>query len=96
MPKYPAELREQGVEGQVTLTVAVDRSGKVVWADFARGEPKLAQVSSDVVKQWKFKPLLLNAQPTGMTGAVTLAYDAQTGRVSITSAPEKLSNSNTR
>jgi protein TonB len=90
MPVYPAALREQGVSGMVTLAVTIDEGGRVLKADFSSGERKLAEVSVDAIKKWKFNPFILNAEPVEMTGLITLGFQAKTGMVHFgIAAPEK-------
>jgi TonB family protein len=90
MPAYPAALRQQGVGGEVTLALTIDERGRVSKADFSRGERRLAEVSIDAIKKWKFNPFILNAEPVGMTGLITLDFQAKTGVVQFgIAAPER-------
>jgi protein TonB len=59
-PVYPAEAKTVGIKGQVDLVVSVDGNGKVIRADTASGDSVLAEAAKSAVKQWVFKPYVLN------------------------------------
>jgi len=47
----------------VVLNVRISRDGDVTDVAPVSGPSELIQPASDAVKQWKFKPYLLNGQP---------------------------------
>lgn len=59
-PKYPKDARKQHIQGTVSLRVQVSKDGDVVSTQVISGDPALTQAAIDAVKQWKFKPYLLN------------------------------------
>lgn len=61
-PEYPPDAREQGVQGVVFLKVNIDKEGNVYRAELISGHPLLAPAAIEAVKQWKYKPFLLNGQ----------------------------------
>jgi TonB family protein len=85
MPLYFEALRKQGVGGKVTLALTIDSNGKVVNAEFVRGERKLAEISAKALRMWEFKPLVFNSEPLGMTGQITFEYEAKSGHVRFAS-----------
>ena len=62
-PKYPQEARQDRIQGSVALKVTVDRQGNVANIELISGHPVLAPAAIEAVKQWKYKPYLLNQQP---------------------------------
>ena len=62
-PKYPPEARQDRIQGSVVLKVTVDRQGNVANIELISGHPVLAPAAIEAVKQWKYKPYLLNQQP---------------------------------
>jgi len=53
---YPEEARKKGVEGRVTLNIAVDAKGYVSQATILSGPPELLQAALDSTKLWQFEP----------------------------------------
>ena len=62
-PEYSKDLRKRRVQGMVVLNVRISRDGDVTDVAPVSGPSELIQPASDAVKQWKFKPYLLNGQP---------------------------------
>ncbi|WP_187148857.1 energy transducer TonB [Candidatus Korobacter versatilis] len=58
--------------GQVVLEVLTSKDGDVESISALSGNPLLIPAAMEAVKQWKFKPYLLNNQPIGMDTTVTL------------------------
>lgn len=73
-PEYPEAAREQNIQGAVVLEVHIGADGAVQEVRVASGPPLLAQAASDAVKQWKFKPRLVNGSPVEMQTSVTLNF----------------------
>jgi TonB family protein len=62
-PEYPPDAREQRVQGVVVLQARIDKEGNVVDLQLVSGHPLLAPAAMEAVKQWKYKPYLLNGNP---------------------------------
>jgi len=62
-PEYPPDAKEQHVQGIVILKVNIDKEGNLYRAELISGHPLLAPAAIDAVKQWKYKPFLLNGTP---------------------------------
>lgn len=73
-PVLPAELRGKKLQGTVLVHIVIDRDGNVIRAEPASGPPELHQVSVDAVRQWLFKPTLLNGEPVEVDTTVTIVY----------------------
>ena len=73
-PDYPEAARRQNIQGSVVLEVRIGADGSVQDVRVASGSPLLAQAASDAVKQWKFKPHLVNGSPVEMQTMVTLNF----------------------
>lgn len=74
-PEYPAEAREKGIEGIVKLLVIVGKDGSVTVQNVVEGAPLLSPAAIDAVRQWRYKPTLVDGQPVDvqMTIEVTFA-----------------------
>jgi protein TonB len=73
-PAYPMEAREKGIQGDVLLTATIDEKGKIVDLKVLEGDPILAKASVDAVKQWKYKPYILNGQPVAVDTTIKIQF----------------------
>jgi TonB family protein len=73
-PEYPEAARQQAIQGRVALEVHIGTEGSVQDVEVVSGAPVLAQASIDAVKQWKFKPRVLNGRPVEMQTRVTFDF----------------------
>jgi len=73
-PVYPPLARQAQVQGSVILKVQISKSGDVVNIQLVSGHPLLAPAAIDAVKQWKYKPYLLNGNPVEVETQVTLNF----------------------
>lgn len=62
-PVYPEEARTAHIEGTVLMAMEISRDGSVCRIMLISGHPLLAPAAIDAVKQWKYRPYLLNGQP---------------------------------
>jgi len=72
--KYPDAARNAGIQGTVVLRVVIDYSGDVKELTVLSGDPVLAQAAADAVKQWKYKPYLVDGAPTEMETQVSINF----------------------
>jgi TonB family protein len=63
-PRYPAEAREQGIEGKVAIQALIDTTGRVVEVQLmsSTGEPMFEQASQEAVWQCRFHPYHLGGR----------------------------------
>jgi Gram-negative bacterial TonB protein C-terminal len=73
-PVHSPENRQKHLQGTVLLHIAIDRDGSVVRAEPVSGPPELTQESVDAVRQWLFKPTLLNGDPVEVDTTVTIIF----------------------
>lgn len=59
-PQYPPEAKAKHIEGTVLLHAFIDTQGNVAHLELISGHPLLAPAAIEAVKQWKYKPYLLN------------------------------------
>ena len=75
-PQYPEEARKAGVQGDVRLQIGVSKEGDVEPnITVVSGDSKLVPAALDAVKDWKFKPYLLNGQPAAIDTSVVITFD---------------------
>jgi TonB family protein len=73
-PEYPPAARSTNVQGRVELRVLVDVGGDIVVLKVVNGDQLLAQAAVDAVRQWRFKPYVLNGEPIEMETTVTINF----------------------
>jgi len=70
--EYPAAAK--GQQGSVVLQVLIDRDGAVQDAKFLQGSLAFARAATDAVKQWHFKPYIMNGRPVSTRTVLTLTF----------------------
>jgi protein TonB len=73
-PEYPDSAREMHVQGSVVLDVRIGQDGGVQEMSLVSGQPLLVQAAKDAVRQWRFKPSLVNGNPATMQTRITLNF----------------------
>jgi TonB family protein len=73
-PDYPEDARQQRIEGPVLLDVRTHEDGTVEEVKLVSGQPALADAAMAAVKQWRFRPRMVNGQPVEMQTRVTLNF----------------------
>jgi periplasmic protein TonB len=73
-PTYPPLAAAARVAGTVIIEARVGTDGRVLKADVVRGAPLLNDAAVAAVKQWRYKPLLLNGVPTEFILTVTVNF----------------------
>ncbi len=73
-PKYPPDAKKAGIQGTVVLDAVVGKTGSVEKLDVASGPNELQQSALDAVRQWKYKPFLLNGEPIEVKTTVSVFY----------------------
>jgi TonB family protein len=73
-PVYPGEARKNHIQGDVILRTTIDREGNVADLKVVSGEPILADAAVEAVKQWKYRPYLLNGEPVEVETQVLIKF----------------------
>jgi protein TonB len=73
-PQYPQEAKDQHIQGLVVMKVIIDKEGNVANVELISGHPLLAPPAIDAVKQWKYKPFLLNQVPLEVNTQVQVNF----------------------
>jgi len=63
VPAYPPDAKAARIQGIVRFTATIGKDGSVLGLDLISGHPLLVQAAYQAVKQWQYKPTLLNGQP---------------------------------
>jgi TonB family protein len=73
-PQYPNAAKQARIQGQVVLQAEIDKNGEVEELTLVSGHPMLAPAAIEAVKQWKYKPYLLNGQPVKVETQVVVIF----------------------
>jgi protein TonB len=62
-PTYPPLAKQARISGQVRFTAIIGKDGTIQNLQLVSGHPLLVAAAQDAVKQWIYKPTLLNNEP---------------------------------
>jgi protein TonB len=71
---YPAIAKIERVSGRVVIDVVIDRSGNLRAISAVSGPPLLAQSAISSVKQWSFKPYVVDGQPIEVESQIFMDF----------------------
>ena len=63
IPIYPQIARSARIQGTVRFTAHIGKDGRILNLKFTSGPPVLVDSASTAVKQWVYRPTLLNGKP---------------------------------
>lgn len=73
-PVYPAEAMEKRVQGAVLLHAVISKTGTIESLEVISGPELLRAAATDAVRQWTYKPYLLNGEPTAVDTSITVNF----------------------
>ncbi|MFZ0291572.1 MAG: TonB family protein, partial [Candidatus Sulfotelmatobacter sp.] len=73
-PTYPPLARQARISGTVILRAVIGKDGSIQNLSLVSGHPMLAPAAIDAVKQWKYKPYLLNGEPVEVDTEVQVNF----------------------
>jgi periplasmic protein TonB len=73
-PSYPPNALRLHVEGAVQLLATISKSGNISAVKVLSGDSLLAKPAAEAVKQWKYKPYLLNGDPVEIQTQITINF----------------------
>jgi protein TonB len=62
-PNYPPLARQARIQGVVLLQAQISKDGRIENLQLISGHPMLAPAAIEAVKQWVYRPYLLNGEP---------------------------------
>jgi TonB family protein len=62
-PAYPPLAKQARIQGTVSFAATIGTDGTIANLELLSGHPLLAAPATDAVRQWVYKPTLLNGQP---------------------------------
>jgi TonB family protein len=73
-PVFPMKALQAHHEGAVQLQASISNDGSVTAVKVLSGDSVLARAAVDAVKQWKYKPYLLNGLPIAIETQITVNF----------------------
>lgn len=74
MPVYPPIARASGIQGTVVLQAMISRTGTIENLHVISGHMMLQQSALDAVRQWQYKPYLLNGEPVEVETTINVIF----------------------
>jgi len=73
-PVYPLEAKQAHIQGVVKLNATIAKDGTMLHLEVIEGHPLLVPAAIDAVRQWVYKPTLLNGQPVEVMTEVDVNF----------------------
>ena len=73
-PAYPLLARQVRVQGLVVLRAVISRDGAIENLQVLSGHPMLVQAAVDAVRQWRYRPYVLNGEPVEVETEVKVNF----------------------
>ena len=73
-PSYPPLARQTRIAGTVRLHAIIGKDGSVQQLEVISGHPLLVQSALDAVRQWRYRPTLLNNEPVEVDTTIDVIF----------------------
>jgi protein TonB len=73
-PQYPPLARQARIQGAVQLRAVISKAGTIERLTLESGHPMLAGAAVDAVRQWRYRPYLLNDEPVEIETEITVNF----------------------
>jgi TonB family protein len=73
-PTYPALAKQARIQGTVRFTALIGADGNIASLQLVDGHPLLVESATDAVKQWQYRPTLLNGSPAEVVTQIDVNY----------------------
>jgi protein TonB len=74
-PVYPALAREMRIEGTVRFQAVIGKEGEVQNLKYVSGPQALEKAAADAVKQWVYRPTLLDGRPVEVSTQIEIGFN---------------------
>lgn len=78
-PAYPPLARQARIQGTVLLQAEISKTGDIENLHVINGHPMLTNAALDAVKQWKYRPYILNGEPVEVETQITVNFTLSGG-----------------
>ncbi len=73
-PNYPPLARQARIQGSVLLQAEISKDGTIENLRLISGHPMLAPAAIEAVKQWRYRPYILNGEPVEVETQITVNF----------------------
>jgi protein TonB len=73
-PEYPGIAKSAHVAGTVTLHAIISKDGSIERLEYVSGPPLLMASAMSAVKEWRYRPTMLNGQPVEVDTTVQVVF----------------------
>jgi protein TonB len=73
-PEYPPLAVQTRTQGQVVLRAVISREGIIEKLQVVSGHPLLVRAAIEAVRQWRYRPYVLNGEPVEVETQVTVNF----------------------
>ena len=73
-PQYPQIARNARIQGAVVLQAIISKNGNIENLKVVSGHPMLRQSAIDAVRQWRYRPYVLNGEPVEVETQITVNF----------------------
>jgi periplasmic protein TonB len=74
MPQYPQIAKTAHISGTVMLHAIIGKDGTVQNLTYESGPPLLMRAAMDAVRQWRYRPTLLNGEPVEVDTTISVVF----------------------
>ena len=76
-PPYPPLAKQARIQGTVELSAIIGKDGRVQDLKVVRGHPLLVQSALEAVKNWIYRPTMLNGEPVEVSTTIDVNFTLQ-------------------
>ncbi len=73
-PAYPPTAKQMHIQGTVQIQANISKEGNITDVKLLSGDASLGHAAMDAVRQWKYKPYVLNGEPIEIQTQVTVIF----------------------
>ncbi|MGO9086625.1 MAG: energy transducer TonB [Candidatus Sulfotelmatobacter sp.] len=73
-PVYPPLARNVRVQGMVVLSAIISKAGTIEDLHVLSGHPMLVGAAVEAVRQWRYRPYILNSEPVEVETQITVNF----------------------
>jgi protein TonB len=74
LPQYPPLARSARIQGSVVLQAVISKEGVIENLRVVTGHPMLVPPAIDAVRQWRYRPYILNNEPVEVETQITVNF----------------------
>jgi len=76
-PVYPPLAKQARIQGTVELSAIIGKDGRVQDLKLVRGHPLLVSAAVEAVKNWVYRPTMLNGEPVEVATTIDVNFTLQ-------------------